>query len=96
MARLKSALTQSPEVLELLRGYNCRSLVYRDDKGRAVTFRKISDLDGQSYERLLQSERDIDAACGAAGKLASAAGDHHILLSVDHVGCGCCCTGERQ
>jgi hypothetical protein len=25
----------------------------RDDKGRGVTFRKISDLDGQSYEPLL-------------------------------------------
>jgi hypothetical protein len=25
----------------------------RDDKGRAVTFRKRNDLDGQSYERLL-------------------------------------------
>jgi hypothetical protein len=25
----------------------------RDDKGRAVTFRKIGDLDRQGYERLL-------------------------------------------
>jgi hypothetical protein len=25
----------------------------RDDKGRAVTFRKIGDLDSQGYERLL-------------------------------------------
>jgi hypothetical protein len=24
----------------------------RDDKGRAVTLRKVCDLDGQSYERL--------------------------------------------
>jgi len=68
----------------------------RDDKGRAVTFRKISDLDGQSYEPLLQLERDVDAACGAAGKLGSAAADHDILLAVDHIGCGCCCARERQ
>jgi hypothetical protein len=29
----------------------------RDDKGRAATFRKVGDLDGQSYERLLCQKR---------------------------------------
>jgi hypothetical protein len=29
----------------------------RDDKGRAVTFRKVSNLDGQGYKRLLCEDR---------------------------------------
>jgi hypothetical protein len=29
----------------------------RDDKGRAVTHRRVSDLDGQGHERLLCEDR---------------------------------------
>jgi hypothetical protein len=34
----------------------------RDDKGRGVTYRGVSDLDGQSFEPLLRENRGFRAA----------------------------------
>src|SRR5271165_4343860 len=43
-----------------------------------------------------QRERDVCAARGRFRIFPSAAGDDYILLSVDHVGCGCSDGGKRQ
>jgi hypothetical protein len=48
MARSRGLGMGKPQVSPLASG--------RDDKGRGVTFRKISDLEGQSYESVTQSD----------------------------------------